>query len=490
MRTIIAVLLLIVAVEGIAPAPALPAELSQLAPPPTPPVSYPPLPGTFRIRSRGNGRYLHERGINLLDQREVRSQLLINYDRLISTRYNTAETNTWTHFRFYPTANTGYYNIRVVASDRYINEDASGDMKISTRTQVMDDDAQFKFIEYCDGTVMIYAKGSSKFLRADTNTDDIVSTRYQVSSAAGDPLTRFVIEPVDVTQNLPAGFADMEIEAKWGITLSTMTSMIAGFPDNGVYTVPGGQTYTLNVRWDSRSRKYFDEYYDDATDTLASDKHSYRVRSRSVSSPLAANNNWDTLAAANWNFQWTKVQYKSTPIRLDAVWFRKETGNCKIAGGNPSSTCAVTDLPTILGGSVLHPANTAVTDDHPGFNFAMTKKTEVEDYRYRIELYAPGQSDPSFEVSLDQLETRSHSDGFTASPRTYEAELEILNTPVTASDVQELFRIVKKMEGDYNLSAKKKSKGGIPLDNAFIPGDSGTCLQVPIVAAPLPFEKL
>lgn len=443
--------------------------------PPPPPVSLLE-PGAFRVRCRGNNGYLYE---------PSKYEAWLFWSRFIRITHFLPATDTRSHFKFHSVAAVpGWYKARVVASGRFINEQVPGNQKISTPLLWAygdsDDRVLFRFVEMCDGTVAIESKVSAEHLRADA--DNYVSTRYTSSGSLGDLQRRFYLEPLDVEPLLPPLWETMEIEAKWRISSWTFNSMMAAFVDGAAYTV-GGTTYTLNVRWGGISRKYVDDYYDASGEPLAAGQHSYRHRTRSTSDPTAPGNSWAALEAASWEKDWEKVQYKSTPWRLDAVWLRREDGACRI--WPPGSCPPPTDLASVVGGSPTHPANGALLVDHPGFDFTtMAVKTKVTDYRYRIELYESGAVDPSFEVSLDQLETRTHTDGFATGTKSYEAELEIVKSGFTIDDVRELFQIVKKMEADFPLRATRVSKGGIPVDNGMIPGEQGACVPVPMVSLP------
>mmetsp|Transcript_25566 Transcript_25566/g.52318 ORF Transcript_25566/g.52318 Transcript_25566/m.52318 type:complete len:469 (-) Transcript_25566:133-1539(-) len=439
--------------------------------------------GKVRIRVADGGRFLHENSPFVAKKNEEQSvgrsaDILASNDRLISTRFQPGASSTKTQFQFYPQVD-GSYRIRTVGSGRYWHEDggAGGDKLVSTRTQPMNDYTKFFVEEYCDGSVRFRSKATGWYLHVDEGGDDLCSTRLQPGAA--DKKTRFFLEYVSLAEYLPANWAAMEIEAKWRIGQSTFGALVADLPDGGTL-VAGGASYDLNVRWGGIARKYEDDYYDNAAGALAAAGHSYRVRSRYTSSPTASDNQLATLQAASWAFDWRKVQYKSTAVRIGATWFREETGACKIAGGTP--VCTVTDLPSILAGNVLHEANAAVVADHAGFDFTtMAIATQVEDYRYRVELLVGGVE--VFEVSLDRVATRTADDGFTSVKWSYEAELEIIKPSYGYADVEELMALVSYFEGAYPLFASKTSKGGTYVDDALIPGNSASCLRVPLTWA-------
>ena len=451
-----------------------------LALPPLPPVSYPPS-GKVRIKVVDTGRYLYENTITLAPVSKTReraadaTQILVS-DRLLSTRGAPSVTNTKSHFTF--TLQTdGSYKITTVGTNYEWHTDGGvlGDDLVSTRTQPNDDFTRYYIEEYCDGSVRFKVKGNNKYLHSHENGDKLLSTRY--TAPASDKKTRFILEYVSLAEYIPSNWASQEIEAKWSISMGTYNALLSAF--TGSYSSPTN-TYALNVRWNGISRKYVDQYYDNAVvnGDLAASGHSFRVRTRATSDPLAGDNSHSTLQAANWDFDWQKVQYKSTAVRIDALWLREEVGNCRVLGGSPAETCAVTDLNAILGGDIGHPANVLLQSDHPSFSYVNFQEvTQVVDYRYRVEFLLGGVE--VFELSLDRVETKHASDGFTSTSYTYEAELEIIKPGYTLADIEELMAIVRQMEDNFNLPHSKVSKGGIYVDNVLIPGNSGSCLAVP-----------
>lgn len=430
------------------------------------PISFPPT-GKVRIRVKSTDRYLHDHT----------SELFVT-DRLISTRYQPPLTSTKIQFQFYPQLG-GTYKIRTVGSGRYWREDPVDEL-ISTRVDLDDDYAKFYVEEYCDGTVRFKVKATGEYLHVNEGGDRLCSTRWQPGAADKD--TRFIIEYVNLADYLPTDWAApaMEIESKWRISPGTYNAIVSDLPDGDTYTIDG-VTYDLNVRWDGISRKYVDYYYDNDDEVLSSAGHSYRVRTRSTSSPLAASNDVADLQAATWADDWQKVQYKSTAERIDAIWFRDEYGDCRVFGGSPA--CGMT-LATILDGSASHAANAAVLAEHPSYDFSTFGVTSiVKDYRYRVEFLDPTSGDEVFELSLDRVFTKTADDGFTSTKSSYEAEVEIVQDTVGLAELEMLAAIVKQFENTYPLYAATVSKGGVYVDNALIPGSPSTCKKVPLTLA-------
>jgi len=250
-----------------------------------------------------------------------------------------------------------------------------------------------------------------------------------------------------ILELLPDGWQDMEIEAKWASNEQTYNTIVNAFPDGSTFD----GIYTVNVRWSGVSRKYVDYYYDDNNNTLMNNKHSIRWRRRYSSN--ATNNNLSTLINANWQLNWEKVQYKSTPYRYGAIWFRNETGDCELA-----TECACHNYINILNQSCSHPSTDALDDEHSNYNYSSVGKiSEVVDYRYRIELQYFGQ--PVYEISLDRIVDANNN-------VEYEVELEIVKDNFTTADLSELFRLVELLQNNsnYSLTPSIESKGGIPLE--------------------------
>jgi len=249
-----------------------------------------------------------------------------------------------------------------------------------------------------------------------------------------------------ISDLLPPGWQNMEIEAKWGANSAIYNSIVSDLYDGRSF-----EGYILNVRWSEISRKYIDYYYDDNASTLMNNLNSLRHRTRYRSN--APNNDLNTLINATWTENWQKVQYKSDPFRYGATWFREETGNCKIS----DNECNCNDLNSIMWDNCVpsHPAIERAFQDNPSFNESNNgPRFTVVDYRYRIELLKGGV--PYYEVSLDRI-----VDGATVE---YEVELELVKSSKSLSDMDELFRLVGVFESTYSsLSPSIQSKGGISV---------------------------
>ena len=206
--------------------------------------------------------------------------------------------------------------------------------------------------------------------------------------------------------------------------------------------------------------------------TLAKSLHSIRHRTRSTSDPRAPSNEFAELEKANWDEDWQRIQYKSTPTRIGAVWFRAETGDCRISDSGGNNLCpdahqnGYTAENVLKGNYPNHPAIATLRADHTGFDpKTLARSLKVLDYRYRIELQKSNLA--VFEMSLDQVRTTTLADGMTKT--TYEAELEIVKDNFDEEDVEELFRLVKELEKKYNSKPSTKTKGGIEVPEASSP---------------------
>lgn len=132
------------------------------------------LSGTYRIRVKADGLYLHDDG---------------GGDQLLSTRYQV--TDDFTRFRVSRNAD-GTYRITTVATNRYWHEHAGGDMLISTRYNFDDEWNKFLFEKEIDGSYIIRGKASGKILHEDGGGDKLLSTRYQPTPP--DDFNRFLLE--------------------------------------------------------------------------------------------------------------------------------------------------------------------------------------------------------------------------------------------------------------------------------------------------------
>ena len=258
---------------------------------------------------------------------------------------------------------------------------------------------------------------------------------------------------------LPQGWQGMEIESKWELTEDRFNTMIAEFPDGATRF-----GFEVNVRWSGVARRFVDIYYDTEQDELGKALHSIRHRTRSVSDPRAENNELKTLHAATWRKQWERIQYKSTPCRIEAAWLRTESGDCKLWDEDGEDLCESTPIKAVqvLSGSVPHDATDALKNDHPPLSLSkLVPFLEVVDYRYRVEL-RNAERQPIFEISLDRVLTKEMETGATVT--SFEAELEIVGD-ITKDTVKKLLDLSGEFEEGFDLAnhRSQKSKGGVEV---------------------------
>ena len=257
---------------------------------------------------------------------------------------------------------------------------------------------------------------------------------------------------------IPKRWKNMEIEAKWVIDKATYNKLVRNFADG-----KEGYGYKFSVRWGGISRKYLDVYYDTHEGKMGRALHSLRHRSRYRSNPVAKNNTLDELNAASWIEDWQRIQYKSTPCRIGATWFREEKGRCRIRDRRSRRLCVSgkqVDVNEIISNKkTTHKAVVALLNDHPGFNIkSLYPSIYVFDYRYRIEFLRNGE--PIFEMSLDRVLSTDLRSGL--SKIFYEAELEVLDQE-TLDDVKNLLAVSREIEKDFGLKPSTLSKGGVSV---------------------------
>lgn len=253
----------------------------------------------------------------------------------------------------------------------------------------------------------------------------------------------------------PPDWGDMEVEAKWGATRNAFERIINELEDG---TKRFG--YSLDVRWSGIPRKFVDYYYD-INGELSSNLHSLRHRTRFTSKPRSPNRVFSTLVNAEWSKDWERIQYKNTPLRIEAVWFRKEVGDCRIWDQANTGLCP--DLPTVKAEEVItdseikHGALAFMNEEHPKIDRKSLKPfMVVTDFRYRVVFKRDGKS--IFEVSLDNV--------FTQDLRTekvnseFEVELEIISAESNVDTLNELYRVTRLLQDRYDLIPSTRSKGG------------------------------
>ena len=256
--------------------------------------------------------------------------------------------------------------------------------------------------------------------------------------------------------DLPIGWEDMEIEAKWGASRNAFERIISEMPDGG--SLFG---YQLDVRWGGIPRKFVDRYYDTEQGSLAQSSHALRHRTRSTSNPRAPSRGFSELVNAFWPKDWERIQYKSTPFRRKAVWFRKEVGDCKIWDQADEDLCS--GLPTaeaaeiIRNPAIAHEATAFLMSDHPDLERPQLRPyLVVTDFRYRVEFKLDGNA--VFELSMDHLMSENLRTGKIG--RQYEVELEVISKSSKEENLRDLFRVATIMEDRYELEPSTMSKGG------------------------------
>lgn len=261
----------------------------------------------------------------------------------------------------------------------------------------------------------------------------------------------------------PSGWATMEIEAKWDTTEPTFNSIITAFPDGG-----SKYGYDLNVRWGGVPRRYTDVYYDNPASDLFNALHMIRHRQRhETGGVIAITDTFADLDSAGWpTLNWEKVQYKSTPTRLAAVWFRTEQGDAQLtptqvtdtlAGNAPTPPYTATDNPVDL-----------LLGDHPGFDFsALIEVLGVVQYRYRVEFLDPVSGDALYELSLDKIVTTPSG---SPSIESYSVELEALKSGShVESSIDQLLALMLILEEEFGLTRATQSKGGVEVADTAEP---------------------
>ena len=264
---------------------------------------------------------------------------------------------------------------------------------------------------------------------------------------------------------LPRGWEKMEIESKWDITARLYEQLISKFSKNGTY-----RGYRLEVRWRGVPRRFVDTYYDSFEGDLGRALHTLRHRARYQSNIGASDqpasrpqSSEPVLDAATWSAEWEVVQYKSTPCRIAATWFREETGECRLRDEAGQELCIAgkqVDPADILQGAFpAHPAMRSLGRDHPNLSLSRLRPIlHVSDYRYRVSLYLNERE--LFELSVDRLYSTDLVTGSRAVPA-YEAELEIIDPNKSAEDVRRLLKLSAHLQTELGLKPSTHSKGRV-----------------------------
>ncbi len=252
----------------------------------------------------------------------------------------------------------------------------------------------------------------------------------------------------------------MEIEAKWETTKSTFHAMVDAFPDGGEK-----YGYELNVRWRGKPRRFYDEYYDTSAGELFEDLHMLRHRQRFESPDrISPKDSVEDLEDARWKFNWQRVQYKSTPTRLVATWFRDERGDKRLSADEVDETFECS-------GNGPHPAEDDPIElllaDHPGLDCReLDIVLQVVQFRYRVK-FRNDRREPLYELSLDKIVTTTPGGQTHVS---YGVELEVLrDMGLRADRVAELFSLASKLESEFGLRQATESKGRLFVPNTYIP---------------------
>ncbi|MBL6989597.1 MAG: CYTH domain-containing protein [Bacteriovoracaceae bacterium] len=265
----------------------------------------------------------------------------------------------------------------------------------------------------------------------------------------------------------PRQWKDLEIEAKWQASNKTYKKLVKALKHGKQF-----EGYKLEVRWNKNSRRFVDTYYDVKNDKLNNLGHALRVRNLYVPKGKIGADTLKNLRRANWKKRWSRVQYKSTPKRVGAVWFRAEKGDCLVYSEdkNDSGLCQETKnqglsaKDAVKGNWQEHPAIGAMLDDHPHLDFDKLKPfMKVRDYRYRVEFHQGGEA--ILEMSMDRL-TTTFQDSNKKETNDIEIELEIIKPNYNKRDLKSLFKMVELFQNRFDLKPSTSSKGGNTIKNA------------------------
>ena len=265
------------------------------------------------------------------------------------------------------------------------------------------------------------------------------------------------VQPADAP--LPIGWDKMEIESKWEVTPAQYDQLQRFFVDGSSHF-----GYIAQVRWNGISRRFVDNYYDTRDWQLERSGHSLRHRTRLQSQPRAGDNSVETLDRSTWEAEWEVIQYKSTPCRLDATWFRHESGACRLRDSGGQELCVAgrqfEPAEALQGVIPNHDAIASLGRDHPELNGqALRPVLNVSDYRYRVTFEKAGKE--IYELSLDRLTTTDLVKG--GNQASFEAELEIVSGSQTIEEVRDLLRISRSLQHTFRLKPSVHSKSGVEV---------------------------
>jgi hypothetical protein len=280
----------------------------------------------------------------------------------------------------------------------------------------------------------------------------------------------------------PANWRTNEIEAKWTANEETLHKIVGLFPDDEVDQEINGTSYFVDIRWKGLPRRFTDFYYDTNDGALADELHVLRHRQRhewnKAGTPPAFDDAIaDLIDYTEWERSWEKVQYKSTPSRLGAVWFRQEYGGTKLDRAQVAATLAGEQLSEV---SLRDDPVRAVQLEHGNIEWRqVSARLKNVAFRYRVRLEDPVDGRELFELSLDKVHscTKGVSGDFTDCREFYEVEVESLLA--TETNIQELFSLSNWLAENYpNLVPSTQSKGRVEVpenvtDNVVQSSDDG-----------------
>ena len=293
-------------------------------------------------------------------------------------------------------------------------------------------------------------------------------------------LQQALTKPSASTASWPPNWRDMEIESKWKVAREEdFVQFMEAFPHGAVVKL-GEASYKARVRWGGAPRLFIDSYRDWEGKPLSNNAHSLRARTRFHSDPsVRTATDVDALNKAHWFEDWQRVQYKSTPVRYGAVWFRLERGNCKTRDDNDGGLCYNTGAKHIMRGNIesgplaKHPARAKLEEDHPNLPDKYPQEVLlVRDYRYRVVLCSVDEDKDIFEISCDRV--FSTTPGQAPVP-SFEAELEALPSEdgdrLTEAQIKALFLATEALEGRFPfLQPSDTAKGGIHIPDSTLGG--------------------
>ncbi len=321
----------------------------------------------------------------------------------------------------------------------------------------------------------------SGYLRIDVTSDTLRVQQIRIGDEdCYSPL--MIVASADVEAlPWPDGWETMEIEAKWTTAEATLEKIKEDFleQDDRPFAFEGiTRNYDTPVRWGGLPRRFTDVYYDSPTHDLADDLHSLRQRTCEKHDGNDPQPDFDDdlsslLDLGKWQRNWERVQYKSTPTRFGAVWFRRETGDAKLTADQVTDTFNGDTLEDHLGDDPVAHAEAdhrglVWLDDTPTAN-RVDDFMRIVDFRYRIRFREPGTKTDRYELSLDKVQqwTKDAQGAYTIGETFFEVELEAIidnkdNPQVhTEAETNELFRLVRWFENEYpTLEPSTTSKGG------------------------------